>query len=219
MFFDNQMINKDILITRLKFRLKILGFFIVFVFIFAIIGLFIFIFYAKNLDFEKCFCNKNQGIVVITGGQGRIGAGIRLLNDNCGKALLISGVGVNFNKRYLKKSFNIRDEKIGKIYLGYEASNTEGNAKEALVFSTIHEIEEILLVTNNYHIPRAKLLFKNFMPDKKIKVFILKSDENFLVYVTEYFKFIGTFLIYKTETLNKLYINYLRNKVSFWKNI
>ncbi|WHQ46884.1 MAG: YdcF family protein [Candidatus Midichloria sp.] len=208
------MINKEILINRLKYRLMIVGYSIVLIFIFVVSGFYYFKCYIKNLSEQNNLCDSNQAIVVITGGVGRIQAGMVLLNRGCGKTLLISGVSSTFSKSYLKKS-----TPINKVFLGYEANNTEGNAKEALVFLVMHEIEKVLLVTNDYHMPRAKFLFENFMLSKNIRIYVVKSDEDLLIELIEYIKFIGTYVIYKFEAINKSYITYLYSIISFWKNL
>lgn len=213
----NNMINKEILINRLKCRLKIVGYSIILIFVFLFLGFFYFRFHIKNFNEQNPSCDNYQTIVVITGGGKRIQTGIDLLNQGCGKTLLISGVSSTFNKSYLKKS--IPNSKIDRVFLGYEANNTESNAKETLVFLTIHEIERVLLVTNAYHMPRAKFLFENYIVAKNISIYAVESDEDLLTEVIEYIKFVGTYAVYKFEAINRACLNYLYAKVSFWKNL
>ena len=213
-------VKKDILINRLKDRLRILSYFMMLFLISMLIGFYFFKLHMSDLSNEQDICDPNQIIIVITGGTSRIDSAVRLLNNNCGNLMLISGVYSGFNKRYLQQHFSITDDKIKQVFLGYEANNTEGNAKEALIFLALHErTDPILLITNDYHIPRAKLLFKHFIHDRNVNCYAISSNESMVIYFIEYIKYIGTYILYKTEFINQIYISYLQNRVNFWRNL
>ena len=214
------MLNVDVLINRLKNRLIVISYLLLFLLILLLTGFCFFKIHISQLSNEQNICNSNQVIIVITGGTGRIYPAILLLNNNCGSLMLISGVSSGFNKQYLKKYFHIGDDKMGRIFLGYEANNTEGNAKEALIFLSLHDrVDPILLVTNDYHLPRAKLLFEHFIQNRAINYYAIDSDDDITKCFIEYIKYVGTYILYKSEFINQIYMSYLKNKVAFWRNL
>ena len=99
-----------------------------------------------------------DGIVVLTGGADRINAAIALLQRGQAKRLLITGVhpeivpadlsGVTIGTRTLFECC---------VDLGREARNTRGNAIEAAKWANAHNYHRLIIVTANYHTPRALL--------------------------------------------------------------
>lgn len=116
---------------------------------------------------------KTDAIIVLTGGQERIGEGVKLLNNKYAGKLLISGVGKWTKDEKLLANQNLSKEELSKtdfskITFGHEAINTIGNAKETESWVRQNNIHSIRLVTANYHMPRALLEFKKRMPELKI---------------------------------------------------
>lgn len=132
--------------------------------------------YLTSINDQSLLMNYSADIVVLTGGSGRIKTAIRLLSKNNQTRLLISGVGAG-----VKKSDILKDLKLDykRIDLGYDADSTRGNALEAMYWVKRNNIKEIILVSDNWHLPRAKLLFKSVMPNIKIvpySVFEMKKN-------------------------------------------
>ena len=110
-----------------------------------------------------------DGIVVITGGQQRLDAGLRLLQIGAGKALLVSGVGRGVNKSILAQELDLGAPAMKLlnccVTLEFRASDTRGNALAASQWIAKNKFQSLRLVTSNYHMPRAKHVFTNTMPD------------------------------------------------------
>lgn len=110
-----------------------------------------------------------DGIVVMTGGQQRLDDGLRLLTDQEGGKMLISGVGDGVNRAVLVQELGLDDRKAELLFccvdLDFEAGNTRGNAIAARVWAVGHDMRSLRLVTASYHMPRALLVFAREMPE------------------------------------------------------
>lgn len=108
-----------------------------------------------------------DGIVVLTGGSGRIEYGLELLSQQRAKALFISGVHSAVARSALlpdasETSRNLLND--NRVTLGHDATNTIGNAQESLNWMRAHGYHSILLVTADYHMPRALTEFTAQLP-------------------------------------------------------
>lgn len=124
-----------------------------------------------------------DGVIVYTGGGGaRILAGMSLFASGSGKRLLISGVNPTVTRA------NIEDLWTGPpelfeccVDLGLEARSTLGNAGEAAKWVDEHQTNNIVLVTSDYHMPRAMAATRARLPGKTITPYVVASgylDEN-----------------------------------------
>jgi uncharacterized SAM-binding protein YcdF (DUF218 family) len=112
---------------------------------------------------------RTEAIVVLTGGSGRLAAGLRLLSEGYGRKLFVSGVarGVDV-AALLRVAKRQPQELICCIDVGYAADNTAGNAGETASWLRAQGYRSITLVTANYHMPRSLLEFHRAMPRIKI---------------------------------------------------
>ncbi len=166
-------------------------------------------FKEKILSSEKFINNRSSNIVILTGGTNRIKDGLKILsNFETSKKndfkILVSGTGKGFSKNSLKKQLgpNFNPNLIECcIELDSISKNTYTNASETFKWSKKNDIKEFVLITSNYHMPRAFLEFKNRMPDIKINKFSitptkhiinnwLSSYQTFSLVFKEYCKFI-----------------------------
>jgi uncharacterized SAM-binding protein YcdF (DUF218 family) len=110
-----------------------------------------------------------DGIVVMTGGQQRLDDGLRLLTAQNGGQMLISGVGDGVNRAVLVQELGLDDHKAELLFccveLDFEAGNTRGNASVTRSWALSHDMGSLRLVTANYHMPRALLVFAREMPE------------------------------------------------------
>ena len=124
---------------------------------------------------------KSDGIVVITGGQQRLDAGLKLLAAGTASKLLISGVGNGLNKvilaNDLKLSQTQRDLLMCCAELEFGARDTLGNARAARHWAGNNHLASLYLVTANYHMPRAKLAFKREMPHINLYYWPVSPDD------------------------------------------
>ena len=121
---------------------------------------------------------KTDAIVVVTGGNGRINAGLDLLSQNTADKLFISGVNQDVKEKDIFQSWkNPTDKKPCCVYLGYKAENTTGNAVEVKEWVEENNINSFLLVTSSYHMTRANLEISRLLPDKKIAQYPVLTDD------------------------------------------
>ena len=98
-----------------------------------------------------------EAIVALTGpSPERINAAIRLLEQDKGERLLISGVNREVRRQELRaltpgssRLFNCC------VDLGFEALDTIGNAQEIAAWADAKNYDSLIVVTSDYHMPRA----------------------------------------------------------------
>lgn len=131
--------------------------------------------------------HKAGGIVVLTGGTGRVDAAINLLGANYGEFLLISGVR---SKTTLANLESYLPHKISplirnKITLGYNATSTLGNAFETASWANEHHLNSLIVVTSNYHMRRALIELKSQLNAITLYPYVIRNDKS-----NNFFKFI-----------------------------
>ena len=184
-------------------------------FIFLLTSMFTIFFIELNnfknniLSLTKYNNIKSPNIVILTGGANRIKDGLKIIQDfknskNINYKILVSGTGMGFTKSSLKKKLgpNFNSQLIQCcIDLDGVSKNTLTNASETFKWTNKNDIKEFILITSNYHMPRAILEFKNVMPNLKIYTYAitpkkhniknwLSSYQTFSLVFTEYCKFI-----------------------------
>lgn len=105
-----------------------------------------------------------DAVIVLTGGQGRLDAGFRLLQELPEARLLVSGVGAGVQAADLV----VPPEIVSRVDLGRMATDTVGNAVESRRWAVEREIRSAILVTSALHLPRSLLLFEHLAPDLKV---------------------------------------------------
>ncbi len=97
-----------------------------------------------------------DAIVVLTGGYQRIDQAVELLQKGAGKRLLISGVHPATTPKQIRKMTQASPELFSCcVDIGYDALDTIGNAQEASNWIHQRGYKSVLVVTNNYHMPRS----------------------------------------------------------------
>jgi uncharacterized SAM-binding protein YcdF (DUF218 family) len=129
--------------------------------------------YANSYKLEEWA--KADGIIVLTGGGGRIEYGLDLLANARGRGLFISGVHPDVPVDEILHMAPKQDRKplakmLDKITLGRQATNTIGNAQESLAWVHRNYYRSVLLVTADYHMPRALLEFKMQLPSNVVLI-------------------------------------------------
>ena len=175
----------------------------------AIFFIQLFFFKEKVLSFQKYNDTKSSNIVILTGGTNRIKDGLNIINhfDKSKRTkfkILVSGTGKGFSKNSLIKQIgpNFNPKLIECcIYLDSVSKNTFTNAIETSKWANRNDLKEFILITSNYHMPRAILEFKNVMPNYKIYTFPItprkhnikewmRSYETFSLIFKEFCKYI-----------------------------
>ena len=99
-----------------------------------------------------------------------------LFERGVGKRLLISGVHPTTTKSDLKKLVHGGARFDCCADLGFSAANTHGNAAEAAAWAKAHGFNSLVLVTANYHMPRAHAEFGAEMPDVRLEPYPVDPD-------------------------------------------
>lgn len=101
---------------------------------------------------------KADAIVVLTGGYQRIDQAVGLLRDKAGQRLLISGAHPSASPGSIRRATQASPDLFKCcVDIGYEAIDTIGNANEITRWISDHGYKSVLVVTNNYHMPRSLL--------------------------------------------------------------
>jgi uncharacterized SAM-binding protein YcdF (DUF218 family) len=90
-----------------------------------------------------------DGIVVLTGGDNRVGTALALLAAGDAPALLIAAAATQY---------------AGAITLGHAAVTTRGNAIETTEWARKRHMNSLLIVTADYHMPRALFVIGQRLP-------------------------------------------------------
>lgn len=149
-----------------------------------------------------------DAIIVLTGGQSRIDAALDLLKSGKGKRLLISGANPIADRQSLQAATG-GDKSLFSccVDIDYAALDTIGNAEESAKWVRDHAYERVILVTNNYHMPRSLLEMGRFLEASALEpypVVISRLDEGrwmanrdaLRVLFTEYTKYLGALARY-----------------------
>lgn len=111
-----------------------------------------------------------DAIVALTGPSAeRVNAAIRLLEQDKGRRVLISGVNRDVRRQELRaltpgssRLFNCC------VDLGFEAENTVGNAQEIAAWARAKHYDSLIVVTSDYHMPRSLLEIRGAAPGVKL---------------------------------------------------
>jgi uncharacterized SAM-binding protein YcdF (DUF218 family) len=108
-----------------------------------------------------------DGIVALTGAGSneRIAAGMRLLEAGMGDRMLVSGV----NREASREDIRDVSRAVQLLYdccvdLGFEAADTFGNAQETAGWVRARRYDSLIIVTADYHMPRAMLELGSALP-------------------------------------------------------
>jgi uncharacterized SAM-binding protein YcdF (DUF218 family) len=126
-----------------------------------------FFWFAMQIATEEVTLDrKADGIVALTGAASRIPDAIELLGAERGKRLLITGVHRATSAKEIAR--------LTPLYAGYfsccidldrSALNTFGNALEARRWAHEHNFNSLIVVTSNWHMPRAMVEIGHQLPD------------------------------------------------------
>jgi uncharacterized SAM-binding protein YcdF (DUF218 family) len=97
-----------------------------------------------------------DAIVVLTGGYQRVDQGVQLLANGSAQRLLISGVNPATSGKQIRVLTRAPSDLFDCcVDIGHDALDTAGNASETARWIKAHHFKTVILVTNNYHMPRS----------------------------------------------------------------
>ncbi|MFC5035325.1 YdcF family protein [Tianweitania sediminis] len=144
-----------------------------------------------------------DAIIVLTGGLYRLDAGVNLLNSGKGERLLISGVNPSAGRDDLRAATG-GDKRLFSccVDIDHAALDTIGNAAESAKWIDVHNYHSVILVTNNYHMPRSLLEMRRLLRNAEIRPYPvvntslddgswLTKPDALRVIATEYAKYVA----------------------------
>jgi uncharacterized SAM-binding protein YcdF (DUF218 family) len=121
---------------------------------------------------------KADGIVVLTGGSSRVSDAMELLAGGYGQRLLISGVHPTNAASDISRSLPDNQSLLNCcVDLDYSAVNTRSNAAETRRWAHERGFKSLIVVTSNYHMPRAIVELSHAMPDIALIPFAVVGDK------------------------------------------
>lgn len=134
-------------------------------------------FLSRVEDIEAAPRRHAQGAVALTGGADRISDAMELLAQGSADRLLITGVNPTTSRAEIAKLVPGTAALFGCcVELGYAAANTVGNAMETERWVRAHNIRSLIVVTSNYHMPRALAEIGSALPDVELIAYSVVSE-------------------------------------------
>jgi uncharacterized SAM-binding protein YcdF (DUF218 family) len=135
-------------------------------------------FFLKIPTEEMQLDSKADGIVVLTGAAARIPDAIELLAAERGKRLLISGVFRNTRSTEIARLTPLYSKYFSCcIDLDRSALNTFGNAIQTRRWAREHNFNSLIIVTSNWHMPRAMNELAHQLPDVTLIAYPVISEK------------------------------------------
>lgn len=134
----------------------------------------------RGTGIELVAATPQEAIVVLAGDSNRIPMALRLLRERNGPLVLLSGVEPGIP---LVEIVNSQGSSTVDIHKTWERIVTESrsrttieNAEEAAPILKEKQITRIILVTSDYHMPRAKKIFQKTIPEMELYEYPVASD-------------------------------------------
>jgi uncharacterized SAM-binding protein YcdF (DUF218 family) len=127
---------------------------------------------------EVTLDTKADGIVALTGAAARIPDAIELLATDRGKRLLITGVHRATSSKEIARLTPLYSRYFTCcIDLDRSALNTYGNALETKRWARAHNFNSLIVVTSNWHMPRAMAELAHQLPDVTLVAYPVISEK------------------------------------------
>jgi uncharacterized SAM-binding protein YcdF (DUF218 family) len=127
-------------------------------------------------DDEIALTGTADGIVALTGGASRIADAIELLASGRGRRLLISGANRATTSEEISR-LNPEFDRWVRCCVDFDRSlNTLGNAIETRRWAERRGFRSLIVVTSNYHMPRALAELAHQLPNVALVPFPVVTD-------------------------------------------
>jgi uncharacterized SAM-binding protein YcdF (DUF218 family) len=135
---------------------------------------------------------RTDGIVVITGGAGRIEHGVEILSQGKGRRMLIAGADPSVTKADLVRRLGGK-KKLVKccVDLGSESVDTRSNAEETRRWLQKQHYKSVRLITSDWHMRRARYEFRRELDGNYVIVpDAVRTEPGFTTLFGEYNKYL-----------------------------
>ncbi|MGE3691159.1 MAG: YdcF family protein [Novosphingobium sp.] len=136
---------------------------------------------------------KTDGVIVLTGGGGRIGRGLEALSKGWARRMLVSGVDREVKPHEFAAEYHVAPGLMQCcITLGFDSTDTRSNANEAARWIAANKFKSVRLITNDWHMRRARYELARVMP-RGVTVVpdAIRSHSSFETLVVEYHKLLA----------------------------
>ena len=99
---------------------------------------------------------RTDGVIALTGAQGRIGHALDVLRAGQARKMLVSGVDGQVSTAHFASEYHVEPALFACcLTLGYESFDTRSNAHEAAGWIARYRVHSVRLVTTDWHMRRA----------------------------------------------------------------
>jgi uncharacterized SAM-binding protein YcdF (DUF218 family) len=135
---------------------------------------------------------KTDGIVVITGGSGRIEHAVEVLAQGKGRRLLVAGADPSVTKADLVHRLGGRKALMQCcVDLGSESVDTRSNAEETRRWLRRQRMRSVRLITSDWHMRRARYEFRRELGTEfRIVPDAVRTEPGFMTLFGEYNKYL-----------------------------
>lgn len=133
---------------------------------------------------------RTDGIVVLTGGAGRVQRGAALLAQDAARRMLISGVDRRVTAAELAATYHLAPALMARVDLGRSAVDTRSNALETRRWIASHGYRSIRLVTTDWHMRRARFELRQVLNGVTVVQDAVPSEPSLLGLLREYNKYL-----------------------------
>jgi uncharacterized SAM-binding protein YcdF (DUF218 family) len=134
-----------------------------------------------------------DGIVVLTGGRGRLQQGLKHLQAGRAKRLLVSGVDRTVRRNEFEVAYHVPPKLSACcIDLGKDAVDTISNARETAAWVRQYKFHSVILVTSDWHMRRSRFELERALGGDAVVIGdAVKSDVRLFTLFKEYNKYLA----------------------------
>ncbi len=136
---------------------------------------------------------KTDGVIVLTGGEGRIERALEVLRGGSARRMLVSGVDRKVRPQEFEVQYKVPHGLMQCcVTLGYASIDTRSNAREAARWIAQYKLRSVRLVTTDWHMRRAAYEISQMKPQgTRVTLDAVPSDPGLKTLIIEYHKLLA----------------------------